>query len=276
MSGTSIEFWKIEKLSELHRGIVLIDEDLSVRFIKNLHGKLKKNVHLCFFSSMKTADPDFRAWSSENFQEFKLKQTLRSTKQLHMFTENIIRNIVGSHKLTELSGNPPHSLDGTNRADILYVESADGLQIETFIDKCVETVMRYVSLSYAMPSILVIISFLSPKAQILLVACMKKKGLILRSNFYNVYLHGCQILPKIQLESTEVITGSEFGTVVILLEKNFTGQNLKDFVDSFVMSITRATINLAIVVGDKSYFDSELEANEVSDLISNLYGLPCF
>ena len=274
VSGKSIEFWKLEKLSELHRGIVFIDEDLYESSIKDLHSNLKKNVHLCLFSSMTTTDPNFRSWSSENFQEFKLKQTLRSTKQLQMFTKNIIRNIVGSYNLTELSGNPPHSLDGTNRADILYVESADCLEIETFIDKCVETVMN-VSSSYDMPSILVIISYLSPKAQILVVARLKEKGLTLRSNSYNLDLQGCQILPKIQLESIQVITGSEFGTVVILLEKNFSGPNLVQFVDSFVMTITRATTNLAIVVGDKSYFESALESHEVSDLISNLYGLPC-
>ena len=276
LGGASIEFWKLEKLSELQRGIVFIDEELTTSSLVKLFKKINGNCHLCFASSKEPGNFDFRAWKLQHVQEFKLEQTLRSTKQLHAFTENIFRNIVGSHKLTELSGNPPHSLDGTNRADIVYVESAGCLKTEAFIDKCVETIMRYVFLSYEMPSILVMISFLSPKAQISVVARLKETGLTLRSNSYNLDLQGCQILPIIQLESTEFIRGSEFGTVVLLLEKNFNGPNLVEFVDSFFMGITRATTNLAIVVGDMSYFESPLEANEISDSISNLYrGLPC-
>ena len=277
LNDSIIEFWRLEKLSKLQRGIVFIDEELSAPTLVKLSRTISRNVHLYFASSKEPGNSDFRTWRSQHYQEFKLDQTLRSTKQLHRFTENIFKNIVGSHKVIELSGNPPHSLDGTNRADIVNVESANGLEIDTFIDKCIETIMRFVSLSYAMPSILVIISFLSPKAQILLVACMKEKGLILRSNSYNLDFQGCQFLPIIQLESSDVVTGSEYGTVILLLEKDFTGRHLVDFVDSFLMVITRATTNLAIVATDKSYFNSALETREISDSVTNLYsGLSCF
>ena len=117
-----------------------------------------------------------------------------------------------------------------------------------------------------------ILSFLSPKIQNGILSTLKTKPVALRSISYDLNSNDESkvCLPIVQLESIDAINGSEFQTVVIMLEKMVLCDVLK-FAETIRMAVTRATTNLAIVASpDVSFFSSPLAENEISTSLSVL------
>ncbi|XP_063714762.1 uncharacterized protein LOC134842382 isoform X2 [Symsagittifera roscoffensis] len=274
LGGSDIEFWTEldlpEALANMGRGIIFIDEDPLINRSMQKLVKLccDKHAHLVIFSSEEERLTIER--HSYKLTEVALSHAMRSTKQMQTFSKNIVKNINTGDILNELNGSPSHNLDGTNPPEIVYVESAGGSETEQFFQKCVETVMRFAELSQFMSSILVVIDFLSPRSQMKIVSLLETRKVPMNSFSYKLK-HGERNthLQVIQLESTKVINGSEFGTVVILLEK-MVNSSITEFRKSFHMAVTRATTNLAIVAADNDFFSSVLEEKELLYAVQNL------
>ena len=263
LQGSGILFLEfVPEVENLEKGIIFVDEDP----ISYKHGDaiisqcIETKAHLCIFSSINTTIADRE---QNDFTNFYLTYTLRSSKQLQMFTNNVHRNWIPS--TNEINGFPSHNLDGTNRPNVIYVECDNESEIQLFVDKCVETVMRYAALPIGMNSILVVISFLSPICQSKILSILKTKQVALRSISYGLSSNEKKkkLLPIIQVESINAISGSEFQTVVIILE-NMVFLSKKKFRRNMMMAVTRASTNLAIVAADTSFFSSALEENEIS------------
>ena len=248
-----------EVFKHIKKSIIFVDEDpfMSRNGEAKLSSWIGTEAHICIFSSKHLRIP--KIGLQNNLTTFYLSYTMRSTKQLQMFTNNVIRNSTPGY--IESSGLPCHSLDGTNRPDIIYEPSTNASE---FSKKCVETVMKYVALS---SSILVIIQFLSPQCQIEILSILEAKKVALLSTSYEINSdkERKKQLPIIQVESVEEIYGSEFQTVVIMLEsKVFLGKDV--FLGKFTMAVTRATTNLVIVAADTSFSNAVLEEKAISTL----------
>ena len=259
--GSGIKLMKhVPKVSEhIKKSIIFVDEDPFT--FRNGEAELSSwigtEAHICIFSSKHQSIP--KIGLQNNLTTFYLSYTMRSTKQLQMFTNKVISNSAPGYR--DFSGLPCHSLDGTNRPDIIYEPSTNASE---FSKKCVETVMKYVALS---SSILVIIEFLSPQCQIEILSILEAKKVALLSTSYEINSdkERKKQLPIIQVESVEDIYGSEFQTVVIMLEsKVFLGKDL--FLGNFTMAVTRATTNLVIVAADTSFSNAVLEEKAISTL----------
>ena len=151
-----------------------------------------------------------------------------------------------------------------------YVHSYGASKNDRYLTKCVEVIKRLAVSLQNQSSLLVLISFLSPKVQLGIVSRLKQKEIKLSSNSYELdfgddYLN----LPEVQLEPASIINGIECGAVVVLLEAMVNKEPAK-FLAQFYMAITRATTNVAIVAGDNSYFTSPMDENEISDSVSFL------
>ena len=259
LQGSGINLQKdIPEVSKhIKKSIIFVDEDPFM--FRNGEAKLSSwigtEAHICIFSSKIRRIPKIGLLN--NLTTFYLSYTMRSTKQLQMFTNNVISN--SSTVYRDFSGLPCHSLDGTNRPDIIYEPSTNASE---FSKECVETVMKYVALS---SSILVIIQFLSPQCQTKILSILEAKKVALLSISYEINSdkERKKQLPIIQVESVEEIYGSEFQTVVIMLEsKVFLGTD-ELFLGYFTMAVTRASTNLVIVAADTSFFNAVLEAKEI-------------
>ena len=273
LDKSGIEFWTeldfSEKFHEMRQGIVFIDEDpMANTSMEKLMEKLcsGQSPHLVIFSSEEER-PTIEKHSYK-LTGVNLSQTLRSTKQIKTFSSNLIKNINTGDIMNELNGSSPHNLDGTNPPDIICVDS----KTEPFITGCVEKIMTFILQD--MPSILVVINFLSPKSQVNFVSLLKTEKVSLHSISYKLNIEEInnsedRNLPKIHLESTNVIRGSEFGVVVVLLEK-MVASSRAEFRKNFHMAVTRATTNLAIVVADTAFFNSLLGEDEISYAVQNL------
>ena len=262
---SGIEFWTVEdffeKIDDIGKGIVFIDEDpLNYPKMQNLLLFLHiKGVSFCIFSS---EEPVFTALGLHKiaFTEFILSHTLRSTKQLQCFSRNCVKSTNSSMDFREIFGEPSHNLDGTNVPEIILTHDST---MEPFYEKSVQTVMKYAAFSKTISSILVIINFLSPKSQMAIISLLRKEKNALRSFTYEIVLDdNDEKLPIIQLESTDSVCGSEFGTVVVLLEK-MVDLSSEEFGRKFRVAVTRATTYLAIVVAGTTFFDSPLQEEEI-------------
>ena len=253
----------------MRQGIVFIDEDpMANTSMEKLMEKLcsDQSPHLVIFLLVEERHTIEK--HSYKLTCVNLSQTLRSTKQIKTFSSNLIKNINTGDIINELNGSSPHNLDGTNPPDIIYVNS----KTEPFITGCVKKTMTLIL--YGMSSILVVISFLSPKSQVNFVSLLKTEKVSLHSISYKLNIEEInnsedRNLPKIHLESTNVIRGSEFGVVVVLLEK-MVASSRAEFRKNFHMAVTRATTNLAIVVADPAFFNSLLGEDEISNAVQNL------
>ena len=275
LNGSGIEFWTAqnvsEKLDKIGNGIIFIDEDpLTYPKMQKLFLKFdEKGVHFCIFSS---EEPVFSGYglSKIKFNDVILSHAMRSTKQLHAFSRNIVRNANTTIGFREIYGTPSHSLEGTNRPEILYVKSTNGSEMETFFEKCIQTIVRYARMSNDKSSVLVVTNFLSPKSQIAIISALKKEKIALRSFSHGILIdRNDENLPFIRLESSDRIYGSEFASVVLMLEK-LTWQCSEGFRRSFRAAVTRATTNLAIVISNTTFFNSPLEEKELTDAICDL------
>ena len=127
-----------------------------------------------------------------------------------------------------------------------------------------------------MPEILVIVDFLSHKSQLNVLSLLKRNNLSICSLSYSNILFECVTnLPIIRLESSKVVGGTEFGSVIVFLEPHVSLKSY-DFMRYFFMSVTHATTNLAIVATDIISTNVELTEREIVDHMSQLYNFSCF
>ena len=276
LRGPGFEFWNTRsfcgKSRSIAKGIIFIDEDplLHEQGDDLVSRCIETGAHLCIFSSREALLLDRL---QNEFTTLFLSCAMRSTKRLQNFSDHIYRTLTLKHTFTELNGLPSHSLDGTNLPDICfvnYMDHASGNQ--PLVDECVDTIMRHALSSHGKSNSVAILSFLSPKIQNGILSTLKTKPVALRSISYDLNSNDESkvSLPIVQLESIDAINGSEFQTVVIMLEKMVLCDVLK-FAETIRMAVTRATTNLAIVASpDVSFFSSPLAENEISTSLSVL------
>ena len=273
LSGLDIEFWSLpefsQRLDRTRQSIVFIDEDPlnHIPMHKAILFGLQNNAHMCLFSSEQKS---IFGSIDKNFVHYSLSYPMRFTKRINDFYSNLSRNLVLSKDSENVISMPSASLDGTNQAEVFYVHSYGASKNDSYLTKCVEVIKRLAVSLQNQSSLLVLISFLSPKVQLGIVSRLRQEEIKLSSNSYELdfgddYLN----LPEVQLESTSIINGIECGAVVVLLEAMVNKQPAK-FLAEFYMAITRATTNVAIVAGDESYFTSPMDENEISDSVSIL------
>ena len=278
LDGSGIEFWTKLDVSEKidSQDIIFFDEDplnyISARSLLQIC--FVKGAHTCLFSSIEMAYIDDKL--ATKFKNLFLLHAMRSTKRVQAFSSNVSKNLMSATDQNEINCSPTHSLDGTNTPDIIYVKATIGSQNESFFQKSVETVMKYTDFSLGMSRTLVVINFLPPKSQFKFISLLKTRQISLRSFSYDLdHDESKANLPIIQVESTYKISGSEFGTVVILLEKKVISPLTQGwiilprtkFLREFYKAVTRATTNLAIVASDISLYTSTLDEKEISDAV---------
>ena len=186
--GSGIKLMKcIPEVSEIiEKGIIFVDED-PFNFLSGdakISSWIDTEAHLCVFSSTNVTTAE----TARNLIPFYLSYIMRSTKQVQIFTNNYMWNSKSMDM--DFHGLPSHTLDGTNRPDIIYVPSTNAptnatnaSELQPFMEKCVETVMRYSALS---SSILVIYDFISTKCLIEILSILETKQVELSSICLNI------------------------------------------------------------------------------------------
>ena len=288
LKNTGIEF--VIDYRKLHETLNNIAENCIVFFDEtyfNVHSnflaQLNKRAHCCVFSS------EGRYSAINSFKSLYLTLALRSTSSLQIFFNNLLKNTLS---IPDMNGAISHSLIGSNSPDIKIYRASDGCDFKYFWEKCVETVCKYATetstkLSTSIPTrnlvseksemdkleILVIFDFLSLKSQLNILSQLKEKNLNLCSASYkNVSgrKNHDQNLPTIRLEPSTLVGGTEFGCVIVLLERSVNISPL-NFIRRFFVSATRATTNLAVVATDLASTKTALSIEEIEAHLSQLY-----
>ena len=272
----AIEGFDIEVLKEsffevtetIQDGLVFVDE---VTLTEKEEHKIGRNVHCCIFSPNRfyfDRIPNYL----KDFKVLNLTSNLRSTQKLAELQVNFLSYIQDE---VHLRGPPSHNLIGENNPEVVHVnkEESGSNNQNCFTSECINAIEKCMFRSHSTDVIAIPLGLLSPITQNIVVREMVNKDWRLQSLAFS-RLDNDKLnskprnnLPLIMLENYHTLHGSEFGSVVLLIEK---GCRMWYNDHDLAKVITRATTNLVIVVNHAPKLRQIIDPVEIVDSIHYL------